>query len=275
MPTDIETFASHLDDTFRRLIDALDGLTPEQLAWRPPAAESNSIAVLATHVLGNLRQHVVAIVGGAPDDRDRAREFAEPLADAAEVAARAGDLRGLAAEARARLAPGELDAARSHPVRGDSTVREALMIALRHAAEHTGQIEVTRDLAIAAATGGAGVRALHHAAVTVPTERLDEARRFYSELLGLDEAPRPEAELGRPGIWYTLGATELHIQCRDGAEPDRSDRHPALVVGDLDALRERLRANGVELEDTPTLMGRRRFFCRDPFGNRIELMTTP
>ena len=119
------------------------------------------------------------------------------------------------------------------------------------------------------------VLTIHYAAITVPAARLDEARRFYSGVLGLKKAPRPEAELGRPGIWYRLGRTELHIQCRDGGPPERSDYHPALVVDDVPALKERLRANGVEVIEAPTLMGRERFFCRDPFGNLIEMMTLP
>ncbi len=77
------------------------------------------------------------------------------------------------------------------------------------------------------------------------------------------------------GIWYRLGQTELHIQCRDDAGPVDSDYHPALVVDDLGALKERLRANGVEVIDAPALLGRERCFCRDPFGNRIELMELP
>ena len=116
------------------------------------------------------------------------------------------------------------------------------------------------------------IRTIHHVALTVPTERIDEARRFYSDVLGLEEALRPEAELGRPGIWYRLGDTELHIQCRDGVAPDRADHHPALVVDDVAALEAHLRANGVEVAEAPALLGRERFFCRDPFGNRIEFM---
>ena len=119
------------------------------------------------------------------------------------------------------------------------------------------------------------IRTIHHVALTVPTDELEEARRFYSDVLGLSETPRPEKELGRPGIWYRLGETELHIQCRDGATPKDSDYHPALVVDDVPALREHLRANGVEVIDAPKLLGRDRFFCRDPFGNRIEFMTMP
>ena len=121
----------------------------------------------------------------------------------------------------------------------------------------------------------AKIVALHHAALTIPTEGLEEARRFYSGLLGLREATRPEAELGRPGIWYGLGATELHIQCRDAGPPEDSDYHPALIVDDVAGLRAHLESSGAVTIDAPTLMGRERFFCRDPFGNRIEFMSLP
>ncbi|MCH8161971.1 MAG: VOC family protein, partial [Chloroflexi bacterium] len=46
-------------------------------------------------------------------------------------------------------------------------------------------------------------------------------------------------------------------------------------IGDVEALKDRLRAKGVEVLDAPTLMGRERFFSRDPFGNRLEFMTLP
>ncbi len=116
---------------------------------------------------------------------------------------------------------------------------------------------------------------IQHVALTVPAERLEDARAFYSGLLGLEEAQRPEAELGRPGIWYRLGGMELHIQCRDGAPLETSDRHPGLVVDDLEAIRAHLKANGLEVIEAPSLMGRERFFCRDPFGNRLEFMSLP
>lgn len=116
---------------------------------------------------------------------------------------------------------------------------------------------------------------LHHVALTAPTERLADARRFYSDVLGLEERDRPDGELGHPGIWYRVGEGELHIQCRDSAPPDGSDRHPALVVDDVATMRERLRAHGVEVSEAPALLGRERFFARDPFGHRIEFMSRP
>src|SRR5262245_9918979 len=50
-------------------------LTDDQIWWRPNDA-SNSIGNLVLHVCGNARQWIVAGVGGAPDTRDRATEFA-------------------------------------------------------------------------------------------------------------------------------------------------------------------------------------------------------
>ena len=114
---------------------------------------------------------------------------------------------------------------------------------------------------------------LQHAAVTVPTARLDEARRFYSDVLGLREVPRPPELQDRPGIWYSFGSTELHIQARDGAPQETGDRHPALIVDDIDGWRARFAQHGVEVIDQPTIYNRRRFNVRDPFGNLLELTT--
>ena len=114
---------------------------------------------------------------------------------------------------------------------------------------------------------------LQHAAITVPVEGLDDARHFYSDLLGLKEVPRPTELQSRAGIWYSFGSTELHIQTRRNVAPEKGDRHPALVVDDLEAWRSRFVEHGVEVIDQPTIYGRRRFNVRDPFGNLLELMT--
>ena len=42
---------------------------------------------------------------------------------------------------------------------------------------------------------------LQHAAVTVPVDRLAEARTFYTDILVLREVRRPPELQGRPGIW--------------------------------------------------------------------------
>lgn len=114
---------------------------------------------------------------------------------------------------------------------------------------------------------------LQHVALTVPTEGLERARAFYSDVLGLREVPRPPELRGRPGIWYSFGSTELHIQAHDAAPEEKGDRHPAFVVDDIDAWRGRFIEHGIAVVDQPTIYNRRRFDVRDPFGNRIEIMT--
>lgn len=113
---------------------------------------------------------------------------------------------------------------------------------------------------------------LQHVAVTVPIDGVDGARAFYGGVLGLHEVPRPPETAARAGIWYAMGDTELHVQARAEVSSP-GDRHPALVVDDIDAWRSRFTERGVEVIDQPTLYGRRRFNVRDPFGNLIELTT--
>jgi catechol 2,3-dioxygenase-like lactoylglutathione lyase family enzyme len=92
---------------------------------------------------------------------------------------------------------------------------------------------------------------LHHVQINVPVARATEARRFFADLIGFEEMPRPESlsNAGRRGVWYRCGDNEFHVYFAPDGEfqEDRSSRHPAFLVGDLSALRERLASAGVEL----------------------------
>ncbi len=117
---------------------------------------------------------------------------------------------------------------------------------------------------------------LQHVQMIVPAAQADEARRFYGEMLGLEEMQRPQSlsDAGRTGAWYRIGDQELHLRFEtdpDG-KPGLSDGHPALITSDLDGLRTRLSAASFELEEAIPIEGRERFFARDPGGNRIEFL---
>ena len=118
---------------------------------------------------------------------------------------------------------------------------------------------------------------LHHVQINVPASRAVEARRFFEELLGLEQMQRPESlsNAGRNGVWYACGDNEFHVFFAPDGEfkEDHSSRHPALLVDDLGDLHERLESAGVELEDAIPINGRARFFCRDPFGHRLEFLS--
>lgn len=111
---------------------------------------------------------------------------------------------------------------------------------------------------------------LSHVNVTMPRGCEDIARRFYAGLLGLREVPKPESIRGRGGVWFDAGGLDLHISVEEQRNGEDAYRHFGLESENVDALRRQLDAAGV-----PTEEGRpapwRRFFVRDPFGNRIEI----
>jgi len=112
------------------------------------------------------------------------------------------------------------------------------------------------------------VRDLHHVSINVTD--VDRAVRFYAEVLGLEQLPRPDFNFG--GAWLGVaGGRQVHLIQAD-VPPDRG-QHFAFQVDDIDATVDVLRANGVEVRgplpvgDTPA----RQAFFADPDGNRLEL----
>ncbi|MCC9205222.1 hypothetical protein [Arthrobacter sp. zg-Y769] len=81
---------------------------------------------------------------------------------------------------------------------------------------------------------------LHHVQVSIPKDGEDQARRFYGEALGLTEVEKPPSLAGR-----------------------------------LEELGARLSTRGFEVSwtDRLTLEGYERFHCKDPFGNRVEILS--
>lgn len=96
------------------------------------------------------------------------------------------------------------------------------------------------------------------------------ARTFYVTLLGLSEVPRPEAIQDRGGVWFTADGLDIHVVAEVEERSNDTRRHFGLECEDVDGLRARLDAAGITTE-TGRPAPWRRFFTRDPFGNRIEV----
>src|SRR5438045_3716806 len=65
-----------LNESLRKIEHCVRQLSDDDVWWRP-REEMNSIGNVLLHLSGNLRQWIVAGVGGAADVRDRPGEFAE------------------------------------------------------------------------------------------------------------------------------------------------------------------------------------------------------
>lgn len=138
-----------LSDVLDRFSDVMSDLSVDELNWRPDAEGANTIYVLATHTLGNVRWTVREIIGGEQVHRDRESEF-QSVATESNVPIPTGTaLRDDLERAMVELPAASLDTIYPHPIFGDSSGRAVLHSMIRHAAEHLGHAGVTRDLILA------------------------------------------------------------------------------------------------------------------------------
>jgi catechol 2,3-dioxygenase-like lactoylglutathione lyase family enzyme len=112
---------------------------------------------------------------------------------------------------------------------------------------------------------------LGHIQLAMPAGREDDARAFYSSILGLPETPKPEHLAKRGGVWFESELVKIHLGVDADFRPARK-AHPGLLVEGLDILLERLRSKGHIVTQDEPLPGYRRAYVDDPFGNRLELM---
>lgn len=115
------------------------------------------------------------------------------------------------------------------------------------------------------------ITGLDHVQLAMPLGKEDTARRFYAELLGIPEVPKPAELAAQGGCWFERGAVKIHLGVEPGFAPARK-AHPALLTDDLLALTQRLEAAGVSVTPDTVLANVQRCFVSDPFGNRIELI---
>lgn len=128
-----------------KIVGALTELTDEQLWWRPNEA-SNSIGNLIPHLCGNVRQWLIAGVGGVTDVRNRSGEFNEQ--DQLSKEDLLAKLQTTLEEVDAVLAHLELElTADESPLQREivpqgfsQTVLDSIFHAVEHFSYHTGQI---------------------------------------------------------------------------------------------------------------------------------------
>lgn len=118
------------------------------------------------------------------------------------------------------------------------------------------------------------VESLHH--VTIPVRDLERSKRFYGELLGLQQLDRPP--FGFPGAWYALGDGQLHLVADGGGTFRADDRvnprdsHFAIRVESFDEAVELLRSSRLAIKvDRHSVTGFPQLYVVDPDGHVIEV----
>ena len=82
--SEVESFQHFIFNTIDSIVGVLDGLSAEELNWRPIAPATNSLYAIATHVLGNAEENLLGTLCDQPHCRNYPTEFstAAPVPDA-------------------------------------------------------------------------------------------------------------------------------------------------------------------------------------------------
>jgi catechol 2,3-dioxygenase-like lactoylglutathione lyase family enzyme len=115
--------------------------------------------------------------------------------------------------------------------------------------------------------------AIDHVQLVAPQGNEDQARRFFADLLGMREIPKPPLLTNRGGVWFASGEVQIHTGVEQDFRPARK-AHPALRCTDCECLLQTLRAADIEVKEANDIPGVRRAHIHDPFGNRIELVAS-
>ena len=107
---------------------------------------------------------------------------------------------------------------------------------------------------------------MHHVSINV--DDVDGALDFYVGVLGL-RARSDRPDFGFGGAWLDAGGQQVHLI--EGPVPKGDGEHFAILVADLDASINELRARDIKISDASPVGSGRQAFLKDPAGNLIEL----
>jgi len=148
-----------IEDLRRQVRDLIADLPAEALNWRPipplgspreqgggvEEGDTNSLAVLATHIAGAEHFWIAEVVGGRPPTRDRDAEFAAQVSEAAELICLLEKTGAETREVFAALSDADLDGTRE-VVGRTVPVRWAILQVIDHTALHLGHMQLTYQL---------------------------------------------------------------------------------------------------------------------------------
>ncbi|HTC65173.1 MAG TPA: VOC family protein [Candidatus Saccharimonadales bacterium] len=115
------------------------------------------------------------------------------------------------------------------------------------------------------------VTRIDHIQIAAPEGCETAARDFYGSLLGLVEIEKPQNLRARGGCWFQCGSQQLHVGVEKAFHAAKK-AHPAFLVPRMDELKDALKKSGVPVVEDDAVPGTRRFYAKDPWGNRLEFI---
>jgi len=147
MDTEVQELVTALDGVKSTVIEMVRQIGDDGIAWSPDVADTNSAAVLVTHMFGSEAATIHEYIGGTPVNRERPSEFASPIAS---VDALVAMIERVGEQSRITLALESADSLGSHVRTRDAavtkSVRDSLLGVLMHQAEHVGHMQLAEQL---------------------------------------------------------------------------------------------------------------------------------
>lgn len=146
MLPEVTEYHRSITDRRTKVLQSLEQSDPKVWNWAPTNDATNSLYVLATHVIGSEHGWIFEILGNGAKTRQRPTEF---MAQGTSLDGLRAEYARVAAETQRvleGLTEADLAATRFREDRGDVSVRWILLHVIEHASEHVGQMELTKQL---------------------------------------------------------------------------------------------------------------------------------
>ena len=148
MSQEVEAYITRFESLHDQLGQIVHEISNDELNWNPIPGETNSPAVLVTHILGAESFRIHQIAGGVEVNRDRESEFSAQLSSVSELESVLYRVRASTYDVLKKLSPEELDqirlAVRSYE--GDESVRWHILHTIEHFGIHLGHLTLTHQL---------------------------------------------------------------------------------------------------------------------------------
>ena len=152
MLQEIQDYLTELDDLRTQIKGLLEGLPQEGLDWRPIEGEgdlaTNSLGVIATHLVGSETFWSSELIGGKKVDRDRDSEFKAKGISSSELKGKMDKSGQLTQEILSSLKKKQLEEKRNWRDRSIN-VRWCIVHLITHFSQHLGHMQLTRQLWLA------------------------------------------------------------------------------------------------------------------------------
>ena len=120
--------------------------------------------------------------------------------------------------------------------------------------------------------------------ITLIVNDLEATRRFYVDILGMLESPRPDFDF--PGAWFQIGQVQIHatVAGDQAGLAGWGDRHVksisrghhfAFEIPEMSAAINAIKSLGIEIGDGPKQRpdGAHQIYIHDPDGHLVELFS--